>query len=139
MIVVDANIIAYLLINGDRTAEARQLHEREPEWIVPPLWQHEFLNVLATLVKQGGGTVADALEIWQLAQIHLVDREESVAMSEALKLATSAGISAYDAQYLTLASALGCVLVTEDKRLVQKFPDSAVTMQTYLHRMNGMS
>lgn len=134
MIVVDANIIAYLLIKGERTTEARQLLESEPDWAVPSLWQHEFLNVLATLVKQGGANVNDALEIWHQAQMLLRDREGNFALPDALRLATTVEISAYDAQYVTLARVLGCVLVTEDKRLVQKFPDRAVTMQTYLDR-----
>lgn len=134
MIVVDTNIIAYLLIRGERTEEARQLYAHDPNWVTPPLWQHEFLNVLATLVKQSGGNVANALVLWQQAQTLFLNQERAIKLSDALILATSYGISAYDAQYLTLAQLLDCVLITEDKRLVQKFPDRAMTMQTFLQR-----
>ena len=48
MIVVDTNVIAYVLIEGDKTALAQQVAKKDPDWKVPPLWRHEFLNVLAT-------------------------------------------------------------------------------------------
>lgn len=132
MIVVDTNIIAYLFIKGERTEQARQLYAQDPDWTTTPLWQHEFLNVLATMVKQGNRTVADALHLWHQAQALMLNQEKTITLSEALILATTHGISAYDAQYLTLAERLNCVLITEDKRLVQKFPDSAMTIQAFL-------
>lgn len=132
MIVVDANIIAYLFIKGERTEQARQLYAQEPDWTAPLLWQHEFLNVLATMVKQSNCTVPDALNLWQQAQTLMLDQERAIALSDALILATTHGISAYDAQYVTLAEGLNAVLVTEDKRLLQKLPGRAMTMQTYL-------
>ena len=134
MIVVDANIIAYLFIKGKRTEQARELYAQKPDWTAPPLWQHEFLNVLATMIKQSNRDVADALNLWQQAQTLMLNQERAIALSDALVLATTHGISAYDAQYVTLADGLNCVLVTEDKRLVQKFPGRAMTMQTYLDR-----
>ena len=44
MIVVDVNVIAYLLINGEKTVEARSVRELDSDWIVPDLWRDEFLN-----------------------------------------------------------------------------------------------
>ena len=32
MVVVDTNVVAYLLIEGDRTAEAQALYARDPDW-----------------------------------------------------------------------------------------------------------
>ena len=46
MIVVDTNIIAYLHISGEFTPVAIQALEKDPHWIVPPLWQSEYRNVL---------------------------------------------------------------------------------------------
>ena len=51
MIVADTNLVAYLLIEGDQTAAARRVWERDRDWILPPLWRSEYLNVLATLVR----------------------------------------------------------------------------------------
>jgi len=136
MIVVDTNIVAYLVIKGERTDLARQLYAQNTTWHVPHLWQHEFVNVLATLVKQGGATIADALNLWRQAQALLAHCEKDINLDEALVLAADTGISAYDAQYLALAQTLNCPLVTEDKRLVQKFPDKAMTIQDYLRSKN---
>jgi len=136
MIVVDTNILAYLMIKGERTEQARQLYTQNSAWNVPHLWQHEFLNVLTTLVKQGGATVDDALILWRQALALLAQREQDINLHEALAIATENGISAYDAQYLALAQALHCPLVTEDKRLAHKFPDKALTMQDYLRAKN---
>ena len=134
MIVADNNIIAYLLISGERTEQARQLYAADSDWFVPTLWRHEFLNVLATLVKYGGGDVTDALGLWQQAEMLLINRERTVSLPDALKLAVVSGISAYDAQYVALAESLNCALVTEDKRLIEKFPNRTMTILAYLNR-----
>ncbi len=42
-----------------------------------------------------------------------------------------------DAQYLTLTNTLDCALATEDKRLLQKFPDRATTIHAFLQHKNG--
>ena len=45
---------------------------------------------------------------------------KDVALDEAIRRALSAGVSAYDAQYLSLTARLGQSLVTADRRLVEK-------------------
>ena len=47
MIVVDVNVVAYLLIAGDKPSLAQQAWERDSHWRVPALWRHEMLNILA--------------------------------------------------------------------------------------------
>ena len=53
MIVVDTNVIAYLLIPGDRTAAADEIYRRDPNWVAPTLWRHELINVLCLYVRKG--------------------------------------------------------------------------------------
>lgn len=125
MIVVDTNVIAYLLIEGDRTKRARSLWHDEPDWRVPPLWRHEFLNVLATFAKRGGADLADTTQLWTRAVKTIGSGEIEVDMSAALELAVTTEISAYDAQFITLARRLSVPLVTEDKKLRKTFPDLA--------------
>nr|WP_283645820.1 hypothetical protein [Alteromonas macleodii] len=48
MIVVDTNVIAYLLIRGERSAAMDRLQQLDSEWVAPRLWLDEFLNVLCT-------------------------------------------------------------------------------------------
>ncbi len=128
MIVVDTNVIAYLLIEGDRTNRARALWRIEPDWRVPPLWRHEFLNVLATFARRGGANLADATQLWSRAVDTIGSSEIEVDMCAALELAVTTQISAYDAQFVTLARRLSAPLVTEDKKLRKTFPDLALPL-----------
>jgi len=128
LIVVDTNVIAYLLIEGDRTNRARSLWRDEPDWRVPPLWRHEFLNVLATFAKRGGADLADTTQLWTHAVDAIGSGEIEVDMSAALELAVTRQISAYDAQFITLARRLSVPLVTEDKKLRKTFPDSTLPL-----------
>ena len=130
MIVVDVNVVAYFFIDGERTAAARMLRSRDPDWRVPTLWRHEFLNILATWSRQGGAAMTDALELWRRTVQLMGPCEQLVNMETALALAFEHNISAYDSQYIALAQQLQTVCVTEDTRLLKKFPKLTRTMQT---------
>ena len=132
MIVVDTNVVAYLFLTGEKTSLARQVYESDSQWIVPQLWKHEFLNVLATNIQQEMLTVEGALRAWRNSQDILVRRERPVIMPAALQLAVSSEISAYDAQFATLAQSLGCWLITEDRQLLDKLPEQTRSMSQFL-------
>ena len=129
MIVVDVNVIAYFLVAGEKTPAARELLQREPDWRLPALWRHEYLNVLATFTREGGATIAEAKTLWRRGIELFGPREQSVDMESALALATENRISAYDAQYIALARQLQTVCVTEDQRLLVTFPTLTRSMQ----------
>lgn len=131
MIAVDVNVVAYLLIQGESTELAQAVWHRDPDWYVPLLWRHEYLNVLATYVKAGGATLEEAEALWGDALRLLAPGEREVHMESALALAAEKGISAYDAQYVVLASSLGVPLVTADRRLRQAFPGQILAMQEF--------
>lgn len=59
MIVVDANIIAYLYIEGDFTQQARAIYQNDPIWAVPYLWRSEFRNILTIYLRRGFLTLAE--------------------------------------------------------------------------------
>jgi predicted nucleic acid-binding protein len=131
VIVVDANVIAYLLIAGESTAVAQAVWDLDSDWRVPALWRHEVLNVLSTYVKVGGSSLEQAQEIWSTATRLLASGESEIDMNRALGLAVEHGLSAYDAQYLALALALGVPLVTEDRRLREILPRETLSMQGF--------
>ena len=132
MIVVDVNIIAYLLLMGEKTDLAQQVYKLDSDWRVPELWGHEFLNILATNVKFGGISLDQANSAWANGRSFLKDTIQPVDKIAALAIAVEKQISAYDAQYVALAQTLSCFLLTEDKKLGDKFPETAVSMADFI-------
>jgi len=129
VIVVDVNVVAYFLIEGEKTGVARDLLRRDPDWRLPALWRHEYLNVLAAFTREGGATIAEAKTLWRRGIELFGPREQNVDMESALALATENRISAYDAQYIALARQLQTVCVTEDQRLLVTFPTLTRSVQ----------
>lgn len=131
MIVVDTNVIAYMFIEGDKTAQAQQVAKKDPDWKVPPLWRHEFLNVLATSARAEVIDAQQAEKLWHTGLDLLGHAEKEIDGSAALELAIKHGVSTYDAQYIVLAHSLETLCVTEDKRMLKTFPDTAISMETF--------
>lgn len=132
LIVVDTNIIAYLLIEGDYTAQAKRLYDRHPAWAAPSFWRVEFLNVLMNYSRHQQLASADVGAIWKSSfQLsHL--REEAVEADEALDLALRHRLSGYDALFIALARNLNTVCVTQDKALRKAAPSLTVTLDEFL-------
>jgi len=51
MIVVDTNIIGYLYLTSDRSAQAEQALLKDPAWAAPLPWRSELRNVLARYIR----------------------------------------------------------------------------------------
>jgi predicted nucleic acid-binding protein len=116
MVVVDTNILAYLLIDGEQTNAARKLFQRDAEWKSEEFLLIEFSNVLATYERRGNlsQTLADKLLSEAAAVMsHLV----TVPHKDVLDGARRYGVSAYDARFLILAERERTNLITEDSRL----------------------
>ena len=116
MVLVDTNIIAYLMIRGDRTAAAQQLFERDSDWCSETFVMVEFSNVIATYVRTGALTQAQGAKLLAEAQAHL-QTLHSVVNTQALETAMQFGISACDARFISLARQLKLKLITEDANL----------------------
>jgi len=134
VIVADTNLVAYALIEGERTGLARTLYAHDADWRLPSLWRHEFLNVLATCARQGIASAAQVRALWTRALDRFGPGEAPVDAQAALSLASAHPVSAYDAQFLVLAESLHAPLVTEDRRLQRAFPALACSIRSYLER-----
>ncbi|MFH1066458.1 MAG: type II toxin-antitoxin system VapC family toxin [bacterium] len=132
VIVVDANIVAYFFIQGSFTEKAQALFESQPIWATPRLCSHELLNILATLAKTGRDPLNKILDIWRRAHDLLLPFQQEVDMEKALHIACRLHLSAYDAQYLALADALGVPLITQDHKLIAAAPKVAQSLQGFL-------
>ena len=131
MIVVDTNVIAYWLIEGEYTALARQLRDTDPVWIVPTLCRHELANVLANYVKYEAMAIADVPVLWQSVESLIEGREYDVDLGQAIAMAVDNNLSAYDAQYLYLALSLDIPLISQDKKLIASV-ETVFSMMQYL-------
>jgi predicted nucleic acid-binding protein len=117
MLLVDTNVVAYLLIYGDHTEAAQELHNRDPDWRSEAFLLVEFTNVLASSIATKRMTLALAQSF--LANASALFDGKLARMKHASVLATASRhrVSAYDARFLALAHQLGRRLVTEDARL----------------------
>ena len=131
MIVVDTNVVAYLLIPGQHTASARSTLTRDPSWAAPLLWRSEFRNVLAVYLRQRHMPLAKALELQDAAESLVAGREYAVESRDVLTLAHESGRSAYDCEFVAVAIALGVPLITSDRQLVSTFPRVAVDVRLF--------
>jgi predicted nucleic acid-binding protein len=122
VVLVDTNILAYLLIEGDRTSAAQSLYTKDPDWRSESFVLVEFSNILATYVRTRALVHRQAMELLARAE-RLVPIVPVVTNSQALETATEFGISAYDARFVALAKWLRTRLVTEDTRLQAAVPD----------------
>lgn len=136
MIIVDANVIAYAFIAGDKTGLARNLKEADPDWRVPRIWREEMENILAIHVHTGRLRRDQALEAMASALETLMPGEIAVDPLEALDIAMHMHVSAYDAQYLALARKHDAILVTEDVPLHKAARGTAKSMREFLGGRN---
>ncbi len=134
MIVVDANIIVYSLIEGDRTEVVLKARNRDPDWVVPGLWRHEFLNVLSTFTRKRMLVLSQAEDIWKNAVRMFHKNEHPFDYLSALRLSFESNISAYDAQYIVLAKRLGVRCMTEDSALLRKFPGLTASAEEVIRK-----
>lgn len=131
MIVVDTNVIAYLMIPGERSSAAREVLRADPEWRAPILWRSEFRNVLATRVRREELTLSAATELASRAQALLEGGEHHLASGPVLEVAAESELSAYDAEFVTLSRILDTRLVTTDEEILDRAPDRAVRMEEF--------
>lgn len=127
MIVVDTNVLAYLLIEGDHTADAQALRLADPDWRSDPFLLVEFSNLLATQVKSGALSAAQAETLLGVAGQQIAEWIE-VPHPEVLAVAVVRQISAYDARFIACAQQVGLPLVTEDARLRAATPGLSMSM-----------
>jgi len=132
MIVIDTNLIAYLLVKGEHSEPAVDVLLKDACWAAPLLWRSELRNVLVTCVRGGLTELSDAFRIMSEAESLMHGNEYAVASGDVLSLAVSSSCSAYDAEFVVLARGLGVPLVTTDRHLLESFPDTAVSLAGFL-------
>jgi predicted nucleic acid-binding protein len=110
VIVVDTNVLAYLLI--------------------------EFINRLAAQVKTGALSAPQAEALLGVAGQQIAEWIE-VPHAEVLALAIDRQISAYDARFIACAQRAGLPLVTEDARLRAATPGLSISIAEAVEQVAG--
>ena len=128
MIVVDTNILAYLLLPYEFSTQAEALYKSDPEWAVPIFWRSEFRNLLAGYLRRKTITFDEAVKIQKEAEMLLVGNEYEVDSRPVLELVRESDCTAYDCEFVALAMRLDVKLVTMDKKLLKAFPKHTASL-----------
>ena len=132
MIVVDTNVIAYLYLPTAFTEQAEQLLEQEPVWTAPLLWRSEFRNVLALYLRRQLIGFEKALQLQMEAETLMSENEYEIDSFDVMKLVRESRCSAYDCEFVALATNLKTTLVTMDQSILREFPNTAVSLTSFL-------
>lgn len=128
MLLVDTNVVAYLLIEGNHTEEAQQLRRRDPDWRSEAFLLAEFINVLASSIATRRMTFGLAEDLLGKAVALFDGRLRRMAPAPVLAAAVRHRVSAYDARFLALAEVIGVPVVTEDKKLRFAAPNLTLSL-----------
>ena len=131
MIVVDSNVIAYCWVNGPLTELAQRVRIKDPEWHAPILWRSEMRSILTGYLRDGSLSGAQIAHIMTAAEEALAGREHLVPSEKIFGLARETRLSAYDCEFVALATVLSVPLVTADKTVLRAFPKQALTMEMF--------
>lgn len=131
MIVVDTNVLASALLEGEETAVVRRVFARDADWAAPQLARSELRNVLVGRMRRGAVTLADALDAMEGLDVALAGREFEVGSDEVLSLAAGSRCTAYDCEFVALARQLRVDLITFDQQVLAEFPETAVAPEAF--------
>ena len=128
MIVIDTNVVAYLFLEGEFTAPAEALFQRDAEWVAPVLWRSELRSILAGYLRRRALTFDQVRSIQAEAESLLAGGEFDVDSASVLELVRDSDCSAYDCEFVALAMHLDTKLVTMDAKLLKSFPKRPVSL-----------
>ena len=117
LIVADTNLIIAFALQTNDSALADSVHEKDANWVAPPIWQSEFRNAALGMMRSGkiGMTTANSAFQFAMDNVDTFD----VSTGAVLRLAESHGLSAYDAEFAALAEWLECKAVAFDDDLLK--------------------
>jgi predicted nucleic acid-binding protein len=131
VIVTDSNLIAYFAVRDAHSELADAVCETDGVWVAPLLWRSEVRSALVKYMNYAGMSLETALMAFHTAEEIIGGREYRVSSGRVLELASQSKCSVYDCEYIALAEELCVSLVTADKRLLNAFPKTAVSLEKF--------
>lgn len=118
---VDASVAAKWILPEPGSGEAvALLGEDDVEFHAPELWTAELTNVVWKRMRRGELTPAEAADDVRRILDMPVERHRHDSLAEAaFVIATTHGITVYDALYVALARGLDAALITADSALAR--------------------
>ena len=132
MIVVDTNIIGYLLLDSSLSETCEAVLKADPQWAAPRLWRNEMRSVLGHYIRKGILSLADAKQIMTQATRLMQGSEYEVPSNQVLDLADASTCSAYDCEFVALARDLQVPLVTSDRQILKEFSETAIAVDDFV-------
>ncbi len=129
MIVVDTNVLAYLLLPCELSRQADALYRNDPKWTAPILWRSEFCNLLAGYLRRKTLAFEQALKVQAEAEAIMAGNEHEVDSRHVLELVRDSDCTATECEFVALAIRLGVKVTTGDKKLLKAFPDYTAALQ----------
>jgi predicted nucleic acid-binding protein len=128
VIVVDTNVVAYLLLPCEHSPQAEALFAQDADWAAPILWRSELRNLLAGYLRRKTLSFDEILKVQAEAEALLAGNEHEIDSRQVLELVRDSACSAYDCEFVALAMRLDVPLVTMDAKLLAAFPTRAVAL-----------
>lgn len=132
MIVADTNLIAYLFIPGEFSKLAEHILIKDKDWSVPILWRSEFRNVLSIYLRADKISLQEVYQTMKMAEEYFCESEYAVTSEKVLDTVSQTNLSAYDAEYVSLAKELNVNLITNDKKILEQAKGVAVSMKDFV-------
>jgi predicted nucleic acid-binding protein len=117
LIVVDTNLIVALAVKTTQSETADEVRGKDAEWVAPPIWESEFRNALLGLIRAGvlGHPTAVAAHKFATENIQTLPTSTSAV----LRIAERHGLTAYDAEFASLAEWLEIPCLSFDEDLLK--------------------
>jgi predicted nucleic acid-binding protein len=131
VIVVDTNVLIHLGLQTPDSQAAHALVEKDANWYAPYLWRSEFRNTLVQYVRHQRLTLDEARNANRLAEELMYGHELFVDPNVVLELAFASTCTAYDCEFVALATELRIPLITTDKQILHDFPRIARPLADY--------
>lgn len=123
MILVDTNILVFIVLEGPQSPAARELLSKDGEWRSEHYALIELANVLVTTMRVRGLALSVAEAAHATVRALIEPGLVTVGHADVMRLARLRRISAYDARFLVAAQELGVRLTTEDAKLRRAAPE----------------
>jgi predicted nucleic acid-binding protein len=120
--VLDTSSTLVLVLDDEPQAPVQALLDaiRAGDPVVPSLWPYEVASSLESARRRGRLTPAEvAMALHDIGRMRIEHDERPVDILHLTRLAAQLAITPYDAAYISLATARGIPLATQDRRLAK--------------------